>query len=89
MPLSFPNVGHLHNSWGGPPGPRGSPRTRSSLEESAVGPTGGSRTRGSAPQLCSYPKTGKTKWHWAKPRLVRRATQSESAYGAIRQRMAP
>ena len=25
MPLSLPNVGHLHNSWGGPPGPRGSP----------------------------------------------------------------
>ena len=36
MPLSFSSGGYLCNSWGGPPGPRGSPRTRSSLEESGV-----------------------------------------------------
>src|ERR1035438_1865029 len=44
------------NAWGGPPGPRGSPWTRSSLAESGAcnwreaGPGGPARTGASAPQ---------------------------------------
>ena len=35
MPLSFPQLGILHNLWGGPPGPRGSPWTRPLLNETS------------------------------------------------------
>ena len=45
----------------GPPGPALLSKNQPSASTSR--PTGGS-----APQLCSYPKTGKTKWHWASAR---------------------
>src|SRR5271156_3458753 len=54
------------NLWGGPPGPRGSPWTRSVLEKSnachartsgqGAGCGPGSRTRGSAPQAARWPQ---------------------------------
>jgi hypothetical protein len=35
MPHSFPISGQLHKLWGGPPGQRGTPSSRSGLEESS------------------------------------------------------
>jgi hypothetical protein len=47
--LRFPRPGMLHNSWGSPPGLRGSPWTRSSPEESGALTVAASR-RGRRPQ---------------------------------------
>src|SRR5436309_11544157 len=56
--------------WGGPPGPRGSPRTRSSfginfLPNARGRPGGRPRTRRSTPQFMQVFGGGKTKRHWA------------------------
>src|ERR1039458_3285685 len=77
MPLSFRKAADSAELEGGPPGPRGTPWSRSRNNEISIiqAPAGrrGRRpqTRGSAPQFVQVFSSGKTKWHCA---LVRAAS---------------
>jgi len=69
MPLVFPVLRILQKLWGGPPGPRGSPRTRffalvSTSSKREGRPGGRPRTRGSAPQFWRPTGHRKNEWHW-------------------------
>src|SRR5205809_4053729 len=70
MPLVFPVVRILQKLWGGPPGLRGSPWTRSSQRDQSHlnGKAGQGAVRGPGVRptiFADRPVMGKTSWHWA------------------------
>ena len=69
MRLVFPRIGMLRKLWGGPPGPRGTPSSRSrnngiSSLQGASRPTGASAAvQGDRPTIYAGAQYRKNEWH--------------------------